>query len=132
MKGGCRCGAVRYETKGEPFTAALCHCNDCRRSAGAPVVAWSMFPENAIEVTQGNPKAYESSKGVTREFCANCGTGLFYKNPEMLPGIIDVQSATFDEPNNMPAKCHVQTAEQLTWFEGINSLPKFERYPPQE
>ena len=37
LAGGCRCGAVRYHVSGEPAYAALCHCNDCRKSAGAPM-----------------------------------------------------------------------------------------------
>jgi len=28
----------------------------------------------------------------------NCGTDLFYSNAEMLPEIIDIQSATYDDP----------------------------------
>jgi hypothetical protein len=43
ITGGCHCGAVRYEAVGEALTHALCHCSDCRRSAGAPMVAWTMY-----------------------------------------------------------------------------------------
>lgn len=43
-KGQCHCGAIRYEVSGEPVYHALCHCRDCRRSAGAPMVAWALFP----------------------------------------------------------------------------------------
>lgn len=53
MKGGCHCGAVRYETVGEAITHALCHCSDCRRHAGAPMVGWAMFPENQVSITKG-------------------------------------------------------------------------------
>lgn len=57
MKGGCHCGAVRYETSGEPITHALCHCSDCRRHAGAPMVGWAMFQEGQLTVIQGQTKA---------------------------------------------------------------------------
>ena len=43
--GGCHCGAVRYEVEGTPQHVALCHCKDCRKSAGAPMVAWAAFSE---------------------------------------------------------------------------------------
>jgi hypothetical protein len=37
-------------------------------------------------------------KREQRHFCPDCGTGLFYTNSEILPGIIDTQSATYDDP----------------------------------
>ena len=89
------------------------------------------IPANAVKVMQGEPKIYSSSENGRRHFCANCGTGLFYVNEQMLPGIIDVQSGTFDDPDVVPVMVHVQTAERLQWMEKAHELPTFERYPPQ-
>lgn len=132
MDGGCHCGSVRYEVKGEAITHALCHCNDCRRHAGAPMVGWAMFPENMLAITKGQTKTYKSSTNGRREFCPDCGSGLFYKNAEMLPGIVDVQTGTLDEPDKLPARCHIQTAERLSWITSVHALPEFDRYPPHE
>ena len=41
--GGCHCGTIRYEADGEALHHAICHCEDCRRAAGAPMVAWIAF-----------------------------------------------------------------------------------------
>ena len=111
------------------YTHALCHCIDCRRAAGAPVVGWTMYPEAQVHVTRGATTTYESSLHGRREFCSACGTGLFYKNAEMLPGIIDVQSATLDDPEAVPARCHIQTAERISWMATAHELPEFERFP---
>jgi hypothetical protein len=127
--GGCHCGAVRYRVDAQPMTHALCHCKDCRRHAGAPVVGWTMLPESAVQVTAGTPKVYDSSENGRRHFCSNCGTGLFYTNSANLPGIIDVQSATYDHPEELPAKAHIQVAERISWMKLIHELPEFERYP---
>ena len=43
ITGGCHCGAIRYQAEGEALTHALCHCTDCRRHAGAPLVGWTMY-----------------------------------------------------------------------------------------
>jgi len=131
IAGGCHCGAVRYEINGEALTHALCHCSDCRRHSGAPMVAWAMFPTDAVKTTKGAPKTYASSADGRRYFCADCGTGLFYTNAAILPGITDVQSATFDDPGVLPARAHIQTAERIGWMEAAHDLPMFERYPPQ-
>jgi hypothetical protein len=132
ITGGCHCGAIRYEAKGEALTHALCHCTDCRRHAGAPMVAWTMYAEDAVKVTQGEAKVYESSQHGRRHFCPNCGTGLFYTNAQIMPGIIDIQSATYDDPDAVPPMVHVQVAERIHWMERAHELPVFDRYPPQQ
>jgi len=127
--GGCHCGAIRYQADGKPLHHFLCHCGDCRRHAGAPMVGWTMYPAAAVRVTKGQPKIYESSTDGRRHFCAECGTGLFYTNEAILPGIIDVQSATNDDPDAVPAQGHIQVAERLRWMEHAHELPTFERFP---
>lgn len=130
ITGRCHCGAVRYELTGQPIAHALCHCGDCRRHAGAPMVGWAMFPADALTVTQGETKTYRSSQDGRRQFCAACGTGLFYANEAMLPEIVDVQSCTFDDPDALPPQIHIQTAERIGWMKHAHTLPEFERYPP--
>ena len=49
----------------------------------------------------------------------------------MLPGIIDVQSATYDDPDAVPARAHIQVAERIGWMERAHELPIFERFPPR-
>ena len=130
ITGGCHCGAIRYEAQGEALTHALCHCSDCRRCAGAPMVGWTMYPADAVTVTKGTAKVYNSSEHGRRHFCPECGTGLFYVNDKMLPGIIDIQSATYDDPDAVPAQAHIQVAERIGWMERAHELPTFEHFPP--
>ncbi len=51
--GGCLCGAVRYRVTGEPEATSHCHCYSCRRATGGPTLAWVIFPEDAVEITDG-------------------------------------------------------------------------------
>ena len=129
LSGKCLCGSIAYQVSGEPVYVALCHCSDCRRSAGAPMVAWAAFPAAAFVLTKGNPRTVNSSGAALRSFCPDCGTGLFYRNETMLPGIVDVQSATLDDPNALPPTMQVQTAERLTWMQHLGKLAEFERFP---
>jgi hypothetical protein len=132
ITGGCHCGGVRYQVEGEAMTHALCHCSDCRRHAGAPMVGWTMYPNAALKITRGSPKTYKSSEHGRRQFCGDCGSGLFYVNDEVLPGIVDIQSATYDDPDAVPAQVHIQVAERIEWMARAHELPQFDRYPPQE
>ena len=128
--GGCHCGAIRYAAEGEVLTHALCHCTDCRRHAGAPMVGWTMYRADLVKVTKGKPKIYASSEDGRRHFCPDCGTGLFYTNDKILPGIIDIQSATYDNPDAVPPQAHIQVAERIGWMARVHELPTFERFPP--
>ena len=129
ITGGCHCGAIRYAIDGAAINHALCHCTDCRRSAGAPMVGWTMYPKDAVKVTQGTPKTYKSSENGRRHFCPDCGTGLFYTNAVTLDGLIDVQSSTYDNPDAVPAQAHIQVAERIGWMARAHELPTFERFP---
>jgi hypothetical protein len=90
-----------------------------------------MYRIDAVKLTKGTPKVYASSEHGRRHFCGNCGTGVFYTNEKILPGIIDVQSATFDNPDAVPARAHIQVADRIGWMERAHELPAFKRYPPQ-
>ncbi|MFN3820231.1 GFA family protein [Blastomonas sp.] len=133
-EGGCHCGAVRFaievasEGDDAPRTA-LCHCADCRRCAGAPVVGWTAVPSSTFTVLQGTPTVYRSSELAERSFCAQCGTGLFYINETVLPGLVDIQTATFDDPQAFPAMAHIQAADAIGWMMQAHELPRFDRYP---
>jgi hypothetical protein len=129
LEGGCQCGDVRYRVEGEPLHAAFCHCTDCRKSAGAPVVAWGAFNHAEFEVLQGDAAVFNSSGTAMRHFCPRCGTGLWYTNAEYLPGIVDIQIATLDDPEALPPGAHIQVAERVSWMKDTSQVPEFARYP---
>ena len=77
--GGCMCGAVRYKATGAPTSIIHCHCTSCRKHSGAPVVTLVGYKADQVEFTKGDRKIYESSKGVGRAFCGDCGTTLTWE-----------------------------------------------------
>ena len=92
------------------------------------MVGWIAFKTDQVAIT-GDPVTYESSGHGRRQFCGRCGTGLFYSNAEFLPGIIDIQSCTLDEPEAVAPGAHIQVADRLSWMTDVAALPTFERYP---
>jgi hypothetical protein len=65
--GGCQCGGVRYVAEGEVLHHAICHCHDCRRSSGAPMVGWIAYKSDGVSVTKGEPKIHASSEHGRRQ-----------------------------------------------------------------
>ena len=129
IEGGCRCGAVRYAVDGDMVHHALCHCRDCQMGSGAPMVAWLAVKSADFRVTQGEPASFNGSGASFRHFCGTCGTPLFFVNEEMLPGLVDVQSVTLDDPDAFALQAQIQTAERRKWMAGLDDLPQFARFP---
>lgn len=85
-RGGCSCGAVRFELRGEPLVVGICHCSECRKATGAVAMAYADWPRSAFTFT-GEPREH-----VGRCFCGVCGSRLFHLQPakvEVLLGALD-------------------------------------------
>jgi hypothetical protein len=130
LHGQCHCGAIHYDMPDKVERQSLCHCSDCRRHSGAPMVAWAIAPADQVTI-KGSPKTYKSSASGVRHFCSECGTGLFYTNEQVFPGAIDIQTATLDDPGKLqpPPDAHIQMADSIGWMRTEHELPRFDRYP---
>jgi hypothetical protein len=114
----------------EPVFVALCHCSMCRRAAGAPAVAWAMFPQEQLSFVRGAPAVYASSSGAARSFCGRCGTQLAF-TADFLPGLADVTVASLDDPAALPPQAHIWDASRLPWLALADGLPRHAELPPQ-
>jgi hypothetical protein len=126
LRGGCSCGAVRYETAARPFHRTLCHCVDCRRAAGAPAVAWFSVPAAALRFTKGTPATYRSSPQVERSHCGVCGTALAYRN-DAYPEEVDVTTCSLDDPAAAAPQDHTFASQRLEWMRVDDGLPVYPR-----
>lgn len=115
--GGCACGAVRFEARGEPKFVANCHCRDCRRATAAPFSTWVGFDAPNVS-WQGQRAIYESSPTVSRGFCAACGTPLSYSGKKWAAET-HLLIGCFDEPRELAPKGDVFVEEKLPWVKTI-------------
>ncbi len=124
--GGCFCRAVRYQVEGAPFHETLCHCSICRRTSGAPLVAWASFPRTGFRFTSGSPAQIRSSPGACRSFCAACGTPLLFEHDDF-PDELDITLCSLDDPESIPPKDHTHVLSRLPWVERMDALRKYAR-----
>ena len=122
-EGGCLCGAVRYRLARLPRHVVHCHCSQCRRAGGAPVVTWAMVREENFTIVKGEPAWFVSSDHGKRGFCARCGTQLFFVSTRY-PGAVDVTAASFDHPEQLVPLRHVFAPERISWLELSDGLPR--------
>lgn len=124
IHGGCYCGDVRYEADGIPFHLTNCHCTICRRTTGAPFVAWLTVPRSTFCFVQGAPASFRSSEQATRRFCRRCGTQLTFEHDDA-PDEIDVTTSSLDEPNAFAPEDHTFVSGKLAWVQLADGLPQF-------
>ena len=58
LKGGCYCGAVRYESTGKVLRWINCHCPDCRKLSGASFASVLVVEASGIGETMRSLQAY--------------------------------------------------------------------------
>jgi hypothetical protein len=122
LTGGCLCGAIRYEAHGPLFHQTVCHCSICRRSAGAPMVAWFSMKLADFAITAGQPSHYRSSARAVRSCCPTCGTQLTFKYDGLEE--IDVTVCSLDDPAAVAPHDHTYVSSQLPWVRLDDGLPR--------
>ena len=129
ITGGCACGGVRYRLASVPFDAGYCHCSLCRRSSGAPVVAFATVPLTDFILIAGDPRRRRSSDFGERWFCGDCGTQLAM-HVDHQPDTIDFTIASLDAPAAVRPVFHIFFAERVPWFEPRDTFPRHDGFRP--
>lgn len=99
----------KWWIRGNRYLAGTCACNSCRKCSGFDIQSWSFIPRANIfmrhsgkvvgldfmNLPEGILRSYNSSPGVTREFCPGCGATIFWHNTDR-PELIDVSVGLFN------------------------------------
>lgn len=125
--GHCFCGQVQFEVAGPAKFACFCHCESCRRAAGAVYVPWATFAKDAFVVTSGDMFKHRSSSQATRGHCSHCGTSITYENSDR-EGQIDVNLTSFDDPALFSPGAHIWVDDKLPWVSIDDDLPQYSQW----
>jgi len=93
-RGGCHCGAVRFEAEGELEGLEICNCSICLRKG---YVHWYVLRER-FRLLSGEEviTTYRFGTGKAQHrFCATCGVAPFYV-PRSDPEKVDVNVRCLD------------------------------------
>ena len=129
--GGCLCGIIRYRVADEPLTLYVCHCTDCQRRTGSAYALSMVVLKSALELLQGDPRAYAvTSGGVQRrgKFCAECSTRL-WGEPLKFPQVVVVQPGTLDDTTWLHPIGHIWTRSAQPWVSIPKDTVNFEGQP---
>ena len=131
MKGGCFCGAVRYEYSGEIQWPGNCHCRACRKLGGGKGGSWIGMQAADLK-TSGETSSFsytaDSGNKVTRFVCANCYSPVYNQNSAR-PDMRVIPAGSLDDPSLFKPGIEIYTSEAPEWDPMIAGLPQFETMP---
>jgi hypothetical protein len=99
----CHCGQLRLEVEGDPFVVGICHCLACQRRTGSAFGMQAAFTPAQVHVVG----RYETYTRISDEadrkphdfhFCPECGSNVFYTEPDE-PDLIVVSVGSFADPS---------------------------------
>jgi len=133
LTGECLCGNVRYEYTGELEGATYCHCPDCRRTTGSAFGVGVRMQSAALRILSGSVKDYtktaDSGNTITRQFCPECGSPLFTREPAY-PHLVWVKAGSLDNPELIKPTHQIWTERSVPWAHINPSLPSFPKNGP--
>jgi hypothetical protein len=118
-QGSCLCGAVKYRVSTELKAVTHCHCRQCQKTHGAAFATYASAPKSALSViaNAASLKGYESSLGVTRQFCSNCGSSLFWSDSKgIFSEWVSIAICTLDTPLMVNKQKHSFIESKACWY----------------
>ena len=132
LRGGCACGAVRYEAAGDVIASFVCHCTDCQRATGGGPTYGMLVPADGFKLMKGKPRVYwlsgDSGKRVGRNFCPDCGSPVCTEL-EVAPHLREIAAGSLDERSSFRPGLHMWVSSAPPWHHIDPALPRFERHP---
>ena len=122
--GRCLCGNIEFALNGKPVWIGYCHCSSCRRATGAAAVTHVGVNDSDLSFVKGTRKIYESSPGVRRGFCSDCGSPVSYDS-DRYNSYTQIYIGIFDKPELLIPQAHVHCDERIAWFNTKDNLPYF-------
>lgn len=128
-RGGCLCGAVRYEVKGPLRDVLVCHCEECRRWHGHVSATTAARRDDLVLLEADGLRWIQSPRsdaGARRGFCGKCGSSLFWDPPRR--ETISIAAGTLDGSTGLRPVSHWFVSQAGDYYEiPDDGLPRHER-----
>lgn len=125
IRGGCLCGAVRFEVHGRFLRAGHCHCSRCRRHSGAAVGTQGRVRREDFRLLTGGDRVrvFRPKGGAVKAFCLTCGSSLFGGTwPE--GDEVSIRLGAIDGDPGIRPQYHTFVDSRAVWDEILDDLPR--------
>src|SRR5262245_4970021 len=129
IRGGCLCGAIRYEVDGPLFDVGNCHCSMCRRFHGAAFATYAKVNTDNFRWLKGQDllTVYETSPSIGWAFCRVCGSSVGVPSGAKLS---DLAVGALDADPGVRPTYHMFVGSKATWHDITDDLPRYDAWPP--
>lgn len=118
--GRCLCGAVTFEARGALKGVHCCHCRDCARWNGGPLMAAEF--SDGIE-TNGPVRWFRSSDWAERGSCERCGSALFWRMQDR--SMMNAAAGSFDDQSIFKKiESHIFIDGKPAYYEFADDAPR--------
>jgi hypothetical protein len=127
--GGCGCGHVRYQLRGDPIFVNNCHCRLCQQQTGSTSVVNLFVESDRIELLAGDVTQHvvEAGSGGPHTICrcAKCGSALWSFYPRLGSLGAGVRAGTLDDPASVTPDAVIFTESKMPWVPLPEGIPAF-------
>jgi len=115
----CHCGQLRLQVQGDPLAVSICNCLACQRRTGSAFGMQAGFKAEQVEVSgRFNDYSRISDEADRKEavfhFCPDCGSQVFYTEPDD-PDLIVVSIGSFADPTFPPPTVSGYDSRRHPW-----------------
>lgn len=131
--GGCLCGAVRYEARGEPQHQGYCFCRDCRKASGSGFIPFLSFSASSVRFRGATKLSCSKSirgTDAVRNRCASCG-GLVFGGIVGEDTDHTIYAGSLDDPTLFRPTIAIFLRDRPDWVLIPEGLVAFETLPGQ-
>lgn len=130
LRGGCLCGAVRYEVTGEPTRFVHCHCSRCRKATGTGHATNLFLQPGTLRWLAGEDRLRSfkvpEAKRFTNVFCETCGSRL----PRQAMDAVIIPAGSLDDEPPVKPDGRIFYGSRASWSCAGDGLPAYAEYAP--
>ena len=129
VRGGCLCGAVRFEFDGPVELLELCHCRRCRKATGSAFLPSLQVASERFRFVTGEEAirsirlpVEESPPPYTHTFCGICGSPTPFVHPAT--GQFAVLAGSLEDDPECDAVRHIYVEHEASWYAWVEPAPR--------
>lgn len=125
QRGGCMCGATRYEIDMTRAKTGNCHCTDCQKNSGCAFMPFTSVKYGQLTWTNEPQGVASVSAEAKRRFCSKCGTPMTWEGVEYQHHQ-SVSTGTLDDPSCTRITYEIYTRSRWPGIMPVEGALQFE------